>query len=144
MKDQFAITRREGLKLSAASILASLVPLAALTAARTASSRSDKEHTMAQASALAADKTAIRPFQVKFSEAELAELRKRINATQWPEAELVTDASQGVQLATMRKLTLLGHGVRLAQSRSEAECAAAIPDRDRRARHPFHSRSLET
>jgi pimeloyl-ACP methyl ester carboxylesterase len=105
MKDQFAITRREGLKLSAASILASLVPLAALTAARTASSRSDKEHTMAQASALAADKTAIRPFQVKFSEAELVELRKRINATQWPEAELVTDASQGVQLATMRKLT---------------------------------------
>src|SRR5678815_5898761 len=102
MKQQF--TRREGLKLSAASIMASLLPLAALTASRTASSRSDKEHTMTQASTRAADTTAIRAFQVKFSEAELAELRKRINATQWPEQELVADASQGVQLATMRKL----------------------------------------
>ena len=59
---------------------------------------------MSQASAHAADKTAIRAFQVKFSDQELAELRRRINATQWPEQELVADASQGVQLATMRKL----------------------------------------
>ena len=37
-------------------------------------------------------------------EAELTELRRRINATRWPERETVTDASQGVQLATMQKL----------------------------------------
>src|SRR6185369_6184678 len=102
MKQQF--TRREGLKLSAASIMASLLPLAALTTPRTASSRSDKEHAMSQASTQTADQTVIRPFKVKFSEAELADLRKRINATQWPEQELVADASQGVQLGTMRKL----------------------------------------
>jgi pimeloyl-ACP methyl ester carboxylesterase len=48
--------------------------------------------------------TAIRPFNWSFSDAELADLRRRINATKWPEAELVTDASQGVQLATMQKL----------------------------------------
>ena len=37
-------------------------------------------------------------------EAELTELRKRIDATKWPERETVTDASQGVQLATMQAL----------------------------------------
>src|ERR1700736_3178346 len=48
---------------------------------------------------------AIRPFQnVNFTEAELTELRRRINATKWPERETVTDASQGVQLATMQAL----------------------------------------
>jgi pimeloyl-ACP methyl ester carboxylesterase len=52
----------------------------------------------------AADKTAIRPFRVNVAEAELTELRRRINATKWPERETVTDASQGVQLATMQAL----------------------------------------
>ena len=50
------------------------------------------------------DTTAIRPFQVNTPEAELTELRNRINATRWPERETVTDASQGVQLATMQAL----------------------------------------
>jgi len=53
----------------------------------------------------AADKTAIRLFQVEtVPEAELTELRRRINATRWPERETVTDASQGVQLATTQAL----------------------------------------
>ena len=48
---------------------------------------------------------AIRTFQkVNFPEAELAELRRRINATIWPERETVTDTSQGVQLATTQAL----------------------------------------
>ncbi|HEX9470372.1 MAG TPA: epoxide hydrolase, partial [Bradyrhizobium sp.] len=47
---------------------------------------------------------AIRPFNVNFPEAELTELRRRINATKWPERETVTDASQGVQLATSQAL----------------------------------------
>src|SRR5260370_34802806 len=47
---------------------------------------------------------AIRPFNVNFLEAELTELRRRINATKWPERETVTDATQGVQLATMQNL----------------------------------------
>src|SRR5712675_1073724 len=51
-----------------------------------------------------ADKNAIRPFQVDVPEAELTELRRRINATKWPDRETVTDASQGVQLATTQKL----------------------------------------
>src|SRR6266852_384223 len=48
--------------------------------------------------------TAIRPVQVNVPEAELSELRRRINATKWPEREPVTDASQGVQLATIQQL----------------------------------------
>ena len=57
-----------------------------------------------QGSKQAADKNAIRPSHVDVPEAELTELRRRINATKWPEQETVTDASQGVQLATMQKL----------------------------------------
>ena len=57
-----------------------------------------------QGSKQAADKNAIRPFHVNVPEAELTELRRRINATKWPERETVTDASQGVQLATMQAL----------------------------------------
>ncbi len=51
-----------------------------------------------------ADEGALRPFQVNFPDAELAELRGRINATRWPERETVADASQGVQLATVQAL----------------------------------------
>jgi pimeloyl-ACP methyl ester carboxylesterase len=52
-----------------------------------------------------ADKNAIRPFpKVNVPEAELTDLRRRINDTRWPERETVTDASQGVQLATTQAL----------------------------------------
>jgi pimeloyl-ACP methyl ester carboxylesterase len=52
----------------------------------------------------AADRTALRPFRVDVPESELTDLRKRINATKWPDRETVADASQGVQLATTQKL----------------------------------------
>ena len=48
--------------------------------------------------------TAIRPFEVNFAEAELEDLRRRIQATRWPEKETVADQSQGMQLATMEEL----------------------------------------
>jgi pimeloyl-ACP methyl ester carboxylesterase len=53
---------------------------------------------------LTTDRTAIRPFQFEVPEAELIELRRRINATRWPDRETVTDESQGVQLATTQAL----------------------------------------
>ena len=46
----------------------------------------------------------IRPFHVNFPEEQLADLRRRIAATQWPERETVGDAAQGVQLVTMQEL----------------------------------------
>ena len=51
-----------------------------------------------------ADKNVIRPFHVNVPEVDLTELRRRVNATTWPERELVEDATQGVQLATMQAL----------------------------------------
>ncbi|HEY4304475.1 MAG TPA: epoxide hydrolase [Gemmatimonadaceae bacterium] len=46
----------------------------------------------------------IRPFKVHFTDAQLDDLKRRVNATRWPDRELVGDQSQGVQLATMQKL----------------------------------------
>ncbi len=46
---------------------------------------------------------AIRPFSFTASEEALADLRRRVAAMHWPEPETVADASQGVQLATMRE-----------------------------------------
>jgi pimeloyl-ACP methyl ester carboxylesterase len=54
--------------------------------------------------AAAAGTDAIRPFRVAFPDVELADLRRRIAATRWPDAETVTDDSQGVRLATIQKL----------------------------------------
>jgi pimeloyl-ACP methyl ester carboxylesterase len=48
---------------------------------------------------------AIRPFTVpNTAKPELEALRARIAATRWPDAELVADFSQGVQLPVMREL----------------------------------------
>lgn len=47
----------------------------------------------------------IRPFSYRASDEALADLRRRITATNWPDQEIVSDASQGVKLATMRKLS---------------------------------------
>ena len=48
--------------------------------------------------------TVIRPFRVEFPAEEIADLRRRIAATRWPERETVTDDSQGVRLALMQDL----------------------------------------
>ena len=55
-------------------------------------------------SGAAADDKAIRPFTFTASKEALADMRKRIAATRWPEKETVSDASQGVQLETIQKL----------------------------------------
>jgi pimeloyl-ACP methyl ester carboxylesterase len=46
----------------------------------------------------------IRPFRVNIPEAQLADLRRRVLATRWPERETVPDSSQGVQLERLRPL----------------------------------------
>jgi pimeloyl-ACP methyl ester carboxylesterase len=47
---------------------------------------------------------AVRPFRIDVPEEDLDDLRRRITETRWPERETVTDASQGVQLATIQEL----------------------------------------
>ncbi len=52
----------------------------------------------------ATDENSIRPFHFTASKEALADLRKRLAATKWPEKETVGDKTQGVQFATMQKL----------------------------------------
>ena len=61
---------------------------------------------MAHASMVAAPAgaDAIKPFHVHFSDEALADLKRRVAATRWPDKEIVPDQSQGVQLATVQKL----------------------------------------
>ena len=62
---------------------------------------------MAQTSAQATAEggaDAVRPFRVHFPDEALADMKRRIAATRWPEREIVTDQSQGVPLATVQKL----------------------------------------
>jgi len=83
----FAFSSASARRLGVAAMAATAIGIASTTAA--AADTSD---------------TAVRPFKVKVAEADLAELRRRIIATKWPEPEPVPDASQGVQLATMQKV----------------------------------------
>jgi pimeloyl-ACP methyl ester carboxylesterase len=50
------------------------------------------------------DDPSIRPFHYHASDEQLADLKRRIKATKWPDRETVNDDSQGVRLATMQKL----------------------------------------
>jgi hypothetical protein len=75
----------------------------------------------------------IRPFRVDIPDEALDDLRRRIAATNWPEKETVADQSQGVPLAMIQKLALLGDGLRLAHVRGEPERPPAVHHRDRRA-----------
>jgi len=45
---------------------------------------------------------AVTPFRIEASDAELEDLRRRLAATRWPEAECVDDWTQGIPLAYMK------------------------------------------
>ena len=87
-------TRRDFLAASAALGVASVLP-AVLVSAGDALGQPSKQGVSADA---------IRPFLVDFPEDALFDLRRRINATKWPDQEQVADDSQGVRLATAQKL----------------------------------------
>lgn len=62
------------------------------------------EQVVEGATATAVPTDAIRPFRVAFPQEALQDLKRRIMATRWPTRETVTDASQGVRLATVQQL----------------------------------------
>jgi pimeloyl-ACP methyl ester carboxylesterase len=69
----------------------------------------------------ATEDNSIRPFRINIPEAELADLRRRVAATRWPDRE--TDQSQGVQLATIQQLARYwetGHDWRKVEARLNA------------------------
>jgi pimeloyl-ACP methyl ester carboxylesterase len=55
-------------------------------------------------SATSAQGDAIRPFKVQVPDAALMDLKRRVNATRWPDKETVADRSQGAQLANLQEL----------------------------------------
>jgi pimeloyl-ACP methyl ester carboxylesterase len=59
---------------------------------------------MSATAVTAGGSTAIRDLEIGFAEADLDDLRRRINATRWPERETVDDDTQGVPLALMQDL----------------------------------------
>jgi hypothetical protein len=64
----------------------------------------------------------VRPFRIAIPDAVLTDLRQRLHATRWPDAELVDDWSQGAPLAWIQdSLPLLGRHLRLARTRGAAE-----------------------
>src|SRR5688500_16045144 len=91
-------TRRDFLAASVVTGVASVLPPLVVPAGDAFSQSSNKGGSQM------AMKDEISSFSFHAPEAELADLRKRINATKWPEREQVTDDSQGVRLATAQKL----------------------------------------
>jgi hypothetical protein len=81
--DSLFPSRRDVLAASAAASVASLLPAA---------------------HAAAEDVNAIRPFRVNIPDEAIADLRRRLAATRWPDKETVKDESQGVPLAKLHEL----------------------------------------
>jgi len=92
MSETPGINRRRFCAAAVAAVAASPLSLATFAFAERSSSMNTDE------------KTAIRPFHVTFPDTDLTELRRRVKATIWPERETVSDATQGVQLATVQAL----------------------------------------
>jgi Epoxide hydrolase N terminus len=89
--------------------------------------------------------TEIRPFRVDTPDEAIADLRRRIAATRWPEKETVDDQSQGVQLATIQALARYWeteYDWRKCEARLKA-LPQFITEIDGLDIH-FHSRSLRT
>ena len=87
--------------------------------------------------------TAIQPFRVNIPEADLADLKRRLAATRWPDKETVGDQSQGVQLAKLQELVRYwSTDYDWRKRRGDLECLPAVHDQHRRGRHPLHSCSL--
>ena len=100
MPKESSLDRRRFVGVAAATVAAS--PLGLLSISRRINAMTQALTDVAQPTG--SDGTDIRPFRFKASDADLADLRRRINATKWPEVEQVSDESQGVQLVTTQKL----------------------------------------
>jgi pimeloyl-ACP methyl ester carboxylesterase len=72
-----------------------------LSAVQTASAPEALTETLIRAPA---EDTSIRPFRANVPDEDVADLRRRLQATRWPDAETVGDQSQGPQLAKLREL----------------------------------------
>ena len=95
MSKESSLDRRRFVGVAAATVAAG--PLGLLGISRRINAMTHALTDVAQPTG--SDGTDIRPFRFKASDADLTDLRRRINATKWPEREQVTDASQGAACA---------------------------------------------
>jgi pimeloyl-ACP methyl ester carboxylesterase len=104
MSDEINNDRRRFLGTAAMSLAAAEFGMMVSAKAHSSNSFSAGAAAIPAKVGAAADDTSIRPFRINIPDADLADLRRRVAATKWPERELVSDATQGVQLATTQKL----------------------------------------
>ena len=103
-----AFTRRH--LLMGVSALAGLLGLGVIGANRRAlfsappEAPGSNEGSLVTVAPTSGGKTAIRPIRINVPDQSIEDLRRRLEATRWPEKEPVADQSQGVQLATMQAL----------------------------------------
>ena len=97
---RFVVSRIVG----AAFGLALLTPTSYAQIVATANAETSATSARGGKGSLATKDDSIRPFHVSVPEEALVDLRRRLEGTRWPERESVSDATQGVQLATMQKL----------------------------------------
>jgi len=106
-KYQAPILPRRRFLVASATALAATPSAFALSGPSTRDLPADDGNVLAKgapgASHAGADES-IKRFAIRFPKARILDLRERIAATKWPSQELVADASQGVQLATMKRL----------------------------------------
>jgi pimeloyl-ACP methyl ester carboxylesterase len=100
MSEQSGFSRRRFFNAAAATVAAGPLGLTGLTRRLEAMTNVLSE----AGPATGKGRSDVRPFRVNFPDSDLADLRRRIKATRWPERETVTDYSQGVKLATMQAL----------------------------------------
>jgi pimeloyl-ACP methyl ester carboxylesterase len=93
---QLSLSRRKF--CGAAAVTCAAAPLGLLGFSIKTDAMTNNQKTINSAS------TEIRPFHFSAPDSELSELRRRLQATRWPDKEIVNDSSQGVQLATIQKL----------------------------------------
>jgi len=89
------------------------------------------------------NQTTVRPFSVDVPEEDLVELRRRVQATNWPEKETVADQSQGVPLAMIQQLArywATGYDWRTCEARLNA-LPQFITEIDGLDIHFIHARS---
>jgi pimeloyl-ACP methyl ester carboxylesterase len=97
-------TRRSVLAGSAIVGAASLLPAHLTAAAAASNTPAGPTSNQGDSSMDSEVDNTLRPFQFNAPDEALADLRRRIAATHWPDRETVADPSQGVQLATMQEL----------------------------------------
>src|SRR5262245_56585481 len=114
------LSRRRFLGVAAMSVAAARL---SVFSGAIAQSSEETEGALMSRTTIGSQTTEIRPFNVNFPEADLADLRRRIAAVRWTSEELVDDRSQGVQQATMEALArywTTGYDWRRAEARLNA------------------------